>query len=63
MFLIVLAGVGKTMDVSIENLKRVLEPKWAHVGRKKNLDTSEKVMEMMENDQFRRTADGPLSSM
>ena len=56
-------GVGKTMDVSLENLKQVLEPKWAHFGRKKNLDTSEKVMEMMSSGRFRQTADGPLSGM
>ena len=49
------------MDVSLENLKKVLEPKWAHFGRKKNLDTSEKVMEMMNSDRFRPVADGPLS--
>lgn len=56
-----LSGVGKTMDVSLENMKRVLEPKWAHFGRKKNLDTSEKVMEMMAGYRFRYTADAPLS--
>lgn len=54
-------GVGKTMDVSLENMKHVLEQKWAHFGRKKNLDTSEKVMEMMTSDRFRHTADAPLS--
>lgn len=56
-------GVGKTMDVSLENMKHVLEPKWAHFGRKKNLDTSEKVMEMMTSDKFRHTADAPLSEL
>ena len=56
-----MAGVGKTMDVSLENLKQVLEPKWAHFGRKKNLDTSEKVMEMLNSDRFRDIDDGPLS--
>lgn len=49
------------MDVSLENLKKVLEPKWAHFGRKKNLDTSEKAMEIINSDQFRSTADGPLN--
>lgn len=51
------------MDVSLDNLKQVLAPKWAHFGRKKNLDTSEKVTKIMDNDQFRSTADGPLSGM
>ncbi|KAH0565798.1 mitochondrial 37S ribosomal protein rsm10 [Trichoglossum hirsutum] len=46
-------GVGKTMDVSLENLKHVLEPKWAHFGRKRNLETSEKVMEMMNSENFK----------
>lgn len=48
------------MDVSLENLKRVLEPKWAHFGRKKNSDTSEKVMEMLNSDRFRYMDNGPL---
>ncbi|MCJ1396500.1 mitochondrial 37S ribosomal protein rsm10 [Xylographa bjoerkii] len=56
-------GVGKTMDVSLENLKQVLEPKWAHFGRKKNLDTSEKVMEMMNSERFRKMDDGPFRTM
>ncbi|MCJ1404463.1 mitochondrial 37S ribosomal protein rsm10 [Xylographa trunciseda] len=56
-------GVGKTMDVSLENLKQVLEPKWAHFGRKKNLDTSEKVMEMMNSDRLRKMDDGPFRTM
>ncbi|KAI9761202.1 MAG: Tryptophan--tRNA ligase, mitochondrial [Geoglossum simile] len=46
-------GVGKTMDISLENLKHVLEPKWAHFGRKRNLETSEKVMEIMNSENFR----------
>ncbi|MCJ1386780.1 mitochondrial 37S ribosomal protein rsm10 [Xylographa soralifera] len=56
-------GVGKTMDVSLENLKQVLEPKWAHFGRKKNLDTSEKVMEMMKSDGFRKMDSGPFRTI
>ncbi|MCJ1466918.1 Tryptophan--tRNA ligase, mitochondrial [Pseudocyphellaria aurata] len=53
-------GVGKTMDVSLENLKQVLEPKWAHFGRRKNLETSERVYEMMNRENFRQTSDGPM---
>ncbi|MCJ1307885.1 Tryptophan--tRNA ligase, mitochondrial [Agyrium rufum] len=56
-------GVGKTMDVSLENLREVLEPKWAHFGRKKTLGTSEKVMEMLNSDRFRNTSDGPFSRL
>ncbi|MCJ1367741.1 Tryptophan--tRNA ligase, mitochondrial [Acarospora aff. strigata] len=56
-------GVGKTMDVSLENLKQALEPKWAHFGRKKNLDISEKVVEMLSSERFRHTADAPLSKV
>ncbi len=51
------------MDVSLENLKQVLEPKWAHFGRKKNLGTSEKVVEMLSSERFRHTADAPLSKL
>ncbi|KFY47414.1 hypothetical protein V495_01964 [Pseudogymnoascus sp. VKM F-4514 (FW-929)] len=43
-------GVGKTMDVSLENIKGVMEPKWAHFGRNKNLETSEKVLELMNTE-------------
>ena len=43
------------MDVSLENVKHILEPKWAHFGRKKNLSTSEKVMEMLGSDRFKES--------
>lgn len=52
-----LLGVGKTMDVSLENVKQVLDPKWAHFGRKKSLETSEKVMEMLGSERFRESAE------
>ena len=48
------------MDISLENLKHSLEPKWAHFGRKKNLDTSEKVMEMINGERFRQVDNGPF---
>ncbi|KAL8697628.1 MAG: hypothetical protein Q9224_002215 [Gallowayella concinna] len=54
-------GVGKTMDVSLENLKQTLEPKWAHFGRRKNSETSEKVYEMLNGEGFGRTSNAPLS--
>ena len=59
--IIPLLGVGKTMDVSLENLRKKLEPKWAHFGRRKNLDTSEKAYQMMTSDRFKQTSDAPLS--
>ncbi|KAI4262175.1 MAG: hypothetical protein L6R42_002646 [Xanthoria sp. 1 TBL-2021] len=55
-------GVGKTMDVSLENLKKTLEPKWAHFGRRKNLATSERVYDLMNEESFRRISDAPLRS-
>jgi hypothetical protein len=48
------------MDVNLQNLKSTLEPKWAHFGRKKNLDTSEKVMDLMNSERF-RDVDSPFS--
>ncbi|KAL8898679.1 MAG: hypothetical protein Q9192_001959, partial [Flavoplaca navasiana] len=54
-------GVGKTMDVSLENLKAKLEPKWAHFGRRKNPATSERVCDMMNEDLLRHNSDAPLS--
>ena len=47
-----LTGVGKTMDVSLENLKRTLEHKWAHFGRRKTPETSERAYDTMRADQF-----------
>lgn len=55
-------GVGKTMDVSLENLKQAMEPKWAHFGRRKTLETSERAFEMMRGEAFQRTEDPPPSS-
>ena len=49
------------MDVSLENLRKSLEPKWAHFGRRKNLDISEKAYQMMTSDAFKQTSDGPMS--
>ncbi|KAL8646039.1 MAG: hypothetical protein Q9210_006365, partial [Variospora velana] len=54
-------GVGKTMDVSLENIKKSLQPRWPHFGRRKNLETSERVYGILDNEMFRRTSDAPLS--
>ncbi|MCJ1430484.1 mitochondrial 37S ribosomal protein rsm10 [Sticta canariensis] len=53
-------GVGKTMDVSLEDLKNGLEPRWASFGIPKNHETSKKVLEMMSRKEFRQTSDGPM---
>jgi hypothetical protein len=50
------------MDVSLQSSRSNLDPAWAHFGRNKNVDTSEKVMEMMNSDRFRRTDEGPFMS-
>lgn len=54
-------GVGKTMDVSLENLKRTMGPKWAHFGRRKTLETSERAYEMMRGETFEQKTDAPVS--
>ncbi len=56
-----LTGVGKTMDVSLETVKANLEPKWVHFGRKKNLETSEKVMEILNSQKFKASTDSNFS--
>lgn len=48
------------MDVSLENLKNGLEPRWANFGIGKNHETSKKVFEMMSRKEFRQTSDGPM---
>lgn len=58
-----ITGVGKTMDVSLENIKKALEPRWAHFGRRKNLETSERVYEMMNLEMVQKTSDAPLSGL
>lgn len=56
-------GVGKTMDVSLENLKRTMEPKWAHFGRRKTLETSERAYEMMRAESFQQSVEAPASNV
>lgn len=50
------------MDVSLENLKQAIEPKWAHFGRRKTLKTSERAFEIMKAEAFQRMGDTPVSS-
>ena len=48
------------MDKIPGKLKEALEPRWAHFGRKKNIDTSQKVMDLMQSDKLQSLDDGPL---
>ena len=48
------------MDVDPGNLDSILEPRWAHFGRKKNVDTAQKIIELMQNDKLRSLDDGPM---
>ena len=57
-----LLGVGKTMDVNFENLKSMMEPKWAHFGCEKSFKTSNKVMELMNAEKFRLAASGGVAA-
>ena len=56
-------GVGKTMDVSLENLKKSMETKWAHFGRRKTLETSERAFELMRDEEFQRTVAAPITNI
>ena len=58
-WLILVLGVGKTMDVSLENLKQAMQPKWAHFGRRKTLETSERAYEMMKDQAFQQAVEAP----
>lgn len=58
-WLMLVLGVGKTMDVSLENLKQAMQPKWAHFGRRKTLETSERAYEMMKDQAFQQAREAP----
>ncbi len=58
-WLMLVLGVGKTMDVSLENLKQAMQPKWAHFGRRKTLETSERAYEMMKHQAFQQAVEAP----
>ena len=58
-WLMLVLGVGKTMDVSLENLKQAMRPKWAHFGRRKTLETSERAYEMMKDQTFQQAQEAP----
>ena len=52
-------GVGKTMDVNLENLRSSSDPAWAHFGRRKTLETSEKAYQMIKDENFDATNKAP----
>jgi len=56
-------GVGKEMDVKLENLQQSTDPKWAHFGRRKNPQTAQQIMELMKSRELRRTDDGPMADL
>ncbi|KAL7266733.1 mitochondrial 37S ribosomal protein rsm10 [Rhizina undulata] len=49
-------GVGKRMNVSLETLRDVQRPKFAHFGPRKTVETAEKVREILETDKFKGAA-------
>ncbi|KAI9718978.1 MAG: mitochondrial 37S ribosomal protein rsm10 [Candelaria pacifica] len=56
-------GVGNTMDVDLQHSRQGIDAGWAHFGRKKNEETSERAMQMMMSMRFRgvRNGDAPLN--
>jgi hypothetical protein len=51
------------MDVSMENLRTVMEPQWSQFGRKKTSKTAEKVIELMNSEKFRLATGGDAPMM
>lgn len=51
------------MDASIDDLKGLVGPKWAHFGRQKDSATAEKVVELMNSESFRVAAGGNAPMM
>jgi len=52
-------GVGKNMDIDMENVKDIAEPKLAHLGLGfKRSATAEKVMEIINREDFRAATTG-----
>lgn len=50
--------VGKSMDVSLDSMKGHIEPQWANFGLKKDSATAEKVVELMNSENFRAATGG-----
>lgn len=49
------------MDISLDNIEHVLQPRWDQFGRRKNRETSEKVLELMTKENFNHTLVAPMS--
>ena len=52
-------GVGKTMDASMEELKKDLDSKWSLIGLSRKDAVAEKVLEMVDKKTFMRGREGP----
>ncbi|KAL3425779.1 ribosomal protein S10p/S20e [Phlyctema vagabunda] len=55
--------VAKSMDASLEDLKEIMEPKWTQFGRGLSQETADKVVELMNSENFRAAAGGSAPMM
>ena len=46
-------GVGEMMDKDLESFRDTIEPKWKHLGGRRELGTVEKVEELLTNERFK----------
>ncbi|KAI5807873.1 ribosomal protein S10 domain-containing protein [Peziza echinospora] len=46
-------GIGKTMNVSLDTLRDVSRPKWAHFGPGKTVETAAMVREILRGDRYK----------
>jgi hypothetical protein len=51
-------GVGKTMDMNLEEMKAELDSKFALFGPKQGDETAEKVLELVNREDFRAASGG-----
>jgi hypothetical protein len=51
-------GVGKTMDVDMQKMEKELETTFGHFGLKKGDAVTEKVLEMINREDFRAATSG-----
>jgi hypothetical protein len=51
-------GVGKTMDVNMQKMEKELEIAFGHFGLKKGDAVKEKVLEMINREDFRAATSG-----
>jgi hypothetical protein len=59
--LIPLLGVGRTMDVAMEELKDDLDSKWALLGLSKKDSTAENIIELLDREGFNASREGPMT--